>query len=86
MAKPKKEFTATEVMMLQEEIRKGVEVIGEQYGDIKKEITVMRQKLEKLDKIEEGVTIIKASLPLKANKTELDKLDQRVTILESKAL
>lgn len=52
---PKKEFTATEVMALQEETLKEVKIIGEQYSYIK-------EKVDKIDKIEEDIEILKEDI------------------------
>ncbi|MBI3260900.1 hypothetical protein HYZ64_00820 [Candidatus Berkelbacteria bacterium] len=76
-----KKFTATEVMMLQERLEKGITVIAEQMGDMKHDIKELKTDVGVL---KEDVAIIKASLPLKANKTELDEFDRRVTRLEAK--
>lgn len=83
MAQPKKEFTATQVMMLQEELGKGIKVIGEQYSSLNTKVDKISSKL---DRVAEDVAIIKASLPIKANKSEFEQLDKRVTVLEAKVL
>lgn len=76
-----KEFTATEVMMLQERLEKGITVIAEQMGDVKQDVKELKNDVGIL---KEDAAIIKASLPLKANKTDFDTLDRRVTRLEAK--
>lgn len=80
----KKEFTTTEVMVLQEQTLKEVRVIGEQFSYIK-------QKLEKLDKIEEDVSVLKEDMKLvklslqnKVNTEDHVKLTNRVMVLEKK--
>lgn len=75
-----KELTATEVMILQERLEEGITVIAEQMGDMKQDIKELKTDMGTL---KEDVAIIKASLPLKANKTDFDVLDRRVTRLEA---
>ncbi len=72
--------------MLQEELGKGIKVIGEQYFDTKQDIATINQKLEKLDKIAEDVAVIKISFQRKANQDKVDELERRVEKLEARAL
>lgn len=64
-----KEFTATEVMTLQERLEKGITVIAEQMGDMKQDIKEFKTDVGVL---KEDVAIIK---------TDFDMLDRRVTRL-----
>ena len=75
-----KEFTATQVMALQEELGKGIKVIGEQYSEIKQELKTINGRLENL---EEKVDIVVATIPHKASKTAVNELENRVEALET---
>ncbi len=75
-----KEFTATQVMALQEELGKGIKVIGEQYSEIKQELKTINGRLENL---EEKVDIVVATIPHKASKAQVDELEKRVEALET---
>lgn len=75
-----KEFTATEVMALQERLEKGITVIAEQYSGIKQELKTINGRLENL---EEKVDIAVATLSHKASKTQVDELEKRVEVLEA---
>ena len=79
---PKKEFTVTEVMVLQEDMNHKLDTIGEQF-------LYISQKLDKLDKIEQDVDIlkddmriVKLSLPQKADIQTVDNHEIRIIKLE----
>ena len=95
----KKEFTASEVMVLQKDLQKGIQVIGEQYFGIKQELKDSLGKIEnrldcvensldcvenRLDRIEDNLEIIKFSLRQKADLADLEALEKRVIRLEKK--
>ena len=77
----KKEFSATEVMMLQERLEKGITVIGEQVTGLSSR---MIQVENKIDNLEEKMDIVVASIPNKVNKSEFNQLERRVIVLEAK--
>ncbi|MBI3495501.1 hypothetical protein HY065_02650 [Candidatus Berkelbacteria bacterium] len=77
----KKEFTATEVMMLLEDMRKGIQIIAEQLTGLTERITRIETDVRQL---KEDMAIVKASLQIKVNRSEFEALDKRVTVLESK--
>lgn len=77
----KEEFTASQVMALQERLEKRIEVIAEQYGGLSRDVKEMKPKL---DQVVEDLIIIKLSLPNKADKKNVDELDPPVSILETK--
>ena len=77
----KKEFSATEVMMLQERLEKGITVIGEQVTELNSKMGKVEGRL---DTVEEKMDIVVASIPNKVNKSEFNQLERRVEVLETK--
>lgn len=77
----KKEFSAGEVMALQEELNKGIKVIGEQYSGITKKLGVIDNRLEK---IEDTLDVMKFSLRQKVDYRDFEVLEKRVIHLEKK--
>lgn len=77
----KKEFSATEVMTLQEELNKGIKVIDEQHLGIVKRLTSIDDRLEK---IEDTLDLMKFSLRQKVDYREFEALEKRVIHLEKK--
>ncbi len=81
-------FTATDVMALQEELGKGIKVIGEQYKSIQEHLTSIDKKIEVLPDIQHDIAIMKSDirdiLEKKADKKELQVVKERVTVLEHK--
>lgn len=78
---PKKEFTTTEVMALQEEMLHHIKIIGEQHGTIVDNIQKMNGRLEH---IEDDIQIIKVSLRQKVDLNDFQILEKRVIRLEKK--
>lgn len=77
----KKEFTATEVMALVEDLRSDFRVVAEQVT----ELTGRMQAVEgRLDTLDEKMDIVVASIPHKVNQSEFNQLERRVTVLEAK--
>lgn len=77
----KKEFSAGEVMALQEELGKGIQVIGEQYSGIVKKLGSIDDRLEK---IEDTLDLMKFTLRLKVDYRDFQVLEKRVIRLEKK--
>lgn len=78
----KKEFTATEVMVLQEDMNHKLDIIVEQFSS-------MNEKMNKIDKIEEDIEIlkedmkiVKLSLTQKADISRVDNHEVRISKLE----
>jgi hypothetical protein len=78
---PKKEFTATEVMALQENIDKKLTVIGEQFFYIKEKLDKVSDSVEIL---KEDMQIVKYSLRQKVDLQDFQALEKRVIRLEKK--
>lgn len=79
---PKKEFTTTEVMVLQESMDKKLNVIGEH-------ISYIVEKIKKIDKLEEDVSnikedihVVKLTLTQKTDKKTVDDHEVRIVKLE----
>lgn len=81
---PKKEFTVTEVMALQEETLHYVKIIAEQHGSIVDSIQEINGKLSHLENIEDDISIIKTSLRQKVDVQDFQALEKRVIRLEKK--
>lgn len=80
----KKEFTATQVMVLQEEILHQVKILAENQVSITNDIKGIHTQLERLDPIENDISIIKTTLTQKANLNDFQTLDKRMVCLEKK--
>lgn len=73
----KKEFTASEVMVLQKQLQDGIKAIGEQYLDIQKNIANINGRLDKID-----ARLDKIDARLDKTDKRLDKIDDNIEIIK----
>lgn len=81
---PKKEFTVTEVMALQESMDKKLDVIGEHIPYILEKLKRIDVIEEKVTRTEENIELIKMSLRRKVDIEDFQALEKRVIRLEKK--
>ncbi|TSC96939.1 MAG: hypothetical protein CEN88_249, partial [Candidatus Berkelbacteria bacterium Licking1014_2] len=84
----KKEFTASEVMVLQKDLQKGIQVIGEQYFGIKQELKDSLGKIEnRLDCVENSLDCVENRLDRVENSLDcvenrLDRIEDNLEIIK----
>ncbi|MFZ2975649.1 MAG: hypothetical protein WA055_03435 [Candidatus Moraniibacteriota bacterium] len=74
-----KTYKSGEVMSMLEQINGGIEVIGEQHGEIVKNIKSINGRL---DSMQNDITEIKHKLSEKVDREEFNKLENRVVKME----
>lgn len=88
MQEAKKEFTANEVAVLQEEILSRLQAVSEMVGQNSEDITTIKEKIStmdgKIDVMQSDITMIKSSLKRKVDIEEFEALEKRVILLEHK--
>lgn len=80
----KKEFTSREVMVLQEDLQKGIQVIGEQYNGIIKRFDGLDERFKKIDARLDRIDahLFKIDLRLDKIDARLDKVEARLERME----
>lgn len=74
-----KTYKAREVMSMLEQINDGIEVIGEQHGEL---VTEIKSINGRLDSMQDDITEIKHKLSEKVDREEFNKLENRVVKME----
>ena len=80
----KKEFTATQVMALQEEMHKGIKVIGEQHQEIIGKFSVVNQQFVKIDKRFDhmGLQMDKMVQRMDRMENNIDRMEDNIELIK----
>ena len=83
---PKKEFTAREVMVSQEDLMGRISVIGEQYGSIKEKLEEHDERFDTIEaKLEEhDIKFVIIEEKLKEHGERFDTIDERFDTVDKK--
>ncbi len=84
--KSEKLFPEGSVLSMLESMNEGIQLLAEQHGGIVSRLDGLDGRLDgidgRLDKLQDDVTDIKYTLTTKADRSEVEKLDKRITKVE----